>query len=589
MAQNNRDKEYWLIPKRANLHQSIILTKGILDLNYDLKTWNPSKQDRIGSYLGKNGATDSGRNITPQAIRTLLASIPQYFGFLYINNNTTPNTIVVTDAGKKLVDYHLKDIKSMKNLKEGASNNDLINKSLFFLKQFEKLQITNPILLKDCENIFVFPLYVTYVLLLKFKYLDIEEIGYILFKIKDHSELNLAILELENFRKMNLMDRIKLIDTFKKTSLGNISLVQAPTSTYYIKMLMQTGMFTSKKIEISNPNNIEKIKIKAILLKDEYLSDINKFVQSFDINNIFDFGNNLDLWIDYIGDTSIRKVPKEIKIFNNTDSQYILIIEYKNKIIFSDLITEKESIHVAMFKEKEYFFEYIDLTSGQVFKSENLKVTEDIYNNCYMENIDCPAKNSYTTETVKSIGNQIISHTESKNFDEKYTNYLLIIERINGKNYIQNKNLRGGRLEFLFYTLLVILKNNSIIDDVYWNGKISQYGLPTPAPGGKMGIPDIVFIINDVHYLLELTTIKAKSMQWSAEGSSVPDHINHYKNTKNVPTKGLFVAPIHHERVKNGILSQIDEDTSIDFFTDKELLNLFLSNDRNNIIKKLSI
>lgn len=45
MAQKDRDKEYWLIPKRANLHQSVVLLKGIINLGYDGKTWNPSKQD----------------------------------------------------------------------------------------------------------------------------------------------------------------------------------------------------------------------------------------------------------------------------------------------------------------------------------------------------------------------------------------------------------------------------------------------------------------------------------------------------------------------------------------------------------------
>ena len=58
-----------------------MLLKGILDSNYNGKTWNGSKQDRLGSYLGKNGATKNGKNITPQSLRTLLASIPQYFGF----------------------------------------------------------------------------------------------------------------------------------------------------------------------------------------------------------------------------------------------------------------------------------------------------------------------------------------------------------------------------------------------------------------------------------------------------------------------------------------------------------------------------
>ena len=40
MAQQNRSKEIWLIPKRANLHQTICLIDGIIERNYfhQLKT-----------------------------------------------------------------------------------------------------------------------------------------------------------------------------------------------------------------------------------------------------------------------------------------------------------------------------------------------------------------------------------------------------------------------------------------------------------------------------------------------------------------------------------------------------------------------
>ncbi|RBQ26350.1 AlwI family type II restriction endonuclease [Arcobacter sp. CECT 9188] len=589
MAQKNRDKEFWLIPKRANLHQSILLTKGIIDLNYDLKTWNGAKQDRLGSYLGKNGATNNGKNITPQAVRTLLASIPQYLGFLYINSNTTPNTLVVTDAGKKLVDFHKNDFKTMKNLKEGEDNGDTISESEFYLKQFEKLQITNPIILKDCESIFTFPLVASYKLLLELIYLDIEEISYILFKVKDETEINLAKVEIENFRKIDINDRNSIIESFKKTHLGNISLVQAPTSSYFIKLLMQTGIFEENRIVLPNPNNTDVITKKAIIIKPNKIDYVKKIVKEFNLSNTYDFENNLNLWIDYIGDVTIDSVPHNIKFINNSKVEYILNIEYKNRIIFSDLIKITSSTIIPMFKNKNYKITCIDLLSGNILKDEEITITDKIYNHLEL-NYTLDGNSNKLEETVETISKDIIEHNKSQNFDKDFLKYLSVLESITGRNLTTNKNLRGARLELLFYKLLTCLKESDIIDDIYWNGKISQYGLPVPAPGGKTGIPDIVFVIDDVHILLELTTIKSKTMQWSAEGSSVPDHIKYYKEQFKVRTMGIFVAPIHHDRVINGIKSQLlDDDIMMKFLTDEEFLNIFKNSNKNDLKHSLGI
>jgi hypothetical protein len=589
VAQKNRDKEFWLIPKRANLHQSILLTKGIIDLSYDLKTWNGAKQDRLGSYLGKNGATNNGKNITPQAVRTLLASIPQYLGFLYINSNTTPNTLVVTDAGKKLVDFHKNDFKTMKNLKEGEDNGDTISESEFYLKQFEKLQITNPIILKDCESIFTFPLIASYKLLLELVYLDIEEISYILFKIKDETEIDLSKVEIENFRKIDINDRNLIIESFKKTHLGNISLVQAPTSSYFIKLLMQTGIFEEKRILLPNSNNTKEITKKAIIIKSNKIDYVKNIVKEFNLSNTYDFENNLNLWIDYIGDITIDSVPHNIKFINDSKVEYILNIEYKNRIIFSDLIKVANNTFIPMFKNKNYKITCIDLLSGNILKVEEITITDDIYDNFEL-NYTLDGNSNKVEETIETISKDIIEHNKSQNFDKDFLKYLSVLESITGRNLTTNKNLRGARLEFLFYKLLSCLKKSNIIDDIYWNGKIGQYGLPVPAPGGKTGIPDIVFVIDDIHILLELTTIKAKAMQWSAEGSSVPDHIKQYKEQFKVKTMGIFVAPIHHERVITGIKSQLlDDDIIIKFFTDEEILNLFKHSSKNDLKNSLGI
>ena len=117
MAQGNRSKEIWLIPKRGSLHQTICLIDGIIERNYSRSTWNPQKQNNLGVNLKKWGATNSGKNISPQAIRTLTASIPQYLGFLYINTSTTPNTICLTKAGENLWNKHKDDLVKINNLR----------------------------------------------------------------------------------------------------------------------------------------------------------------------------------------------------------------------------------------------------------------------------------------------------------------------------------------------------------------------------------------------------------------------------------------------------------------------------------------
>ena len=65
MAQKNRTKEIWLIPKRVNLHQTICLIDGIIERKYDGTSWNPQKQNNLGVNLKKWGATRDGKNISP--------------------------------------------------------------------------------------------------------------------------------------------------------------------------------------------------------------------------------------------------------------------------------------------------------------------------------------------------------------------------------------------------------------------------------------------------------------------------------------------------------------------------------------------
>lgn len=78
-------------------------------------------------------------------------------------------------------------------------------------------------------------------------------------------------------------------------------------------------------------------------------------------------------------------------------------------------------------------------------------------------------------------------------------------------------------------------------------------------------------------------------MQFQAEGSSVPDHIKLYQEKyPNVTVKGIFCAPLIHDRVHaviNSIL--IQEKIPLISIADEELLDVLNSNTKEELIEKL--
>lgn len=555
MAQKNRDKEYWLIPKRANLHQSVVLLKGILESNYNGKTWNGSKQDRLGAYLGKNGATNSGRNITPQALRTLLASIPQYFGFTFINTDTTPNTLFVTKAGNAIVkelDSFLKNYV-YSNLREAEKDEGTINYSNTYLKQFLKLQLTNPVILKDCENILVFPLIFTLQVLKKTRYLTYEEVALFIFRSKSQNEIDFVTLEIENFRNLEYKKQLQLVETFKQTHIGNISLVQAPTTSYYQKLCSYTGLINKSSVTLEGNN--EKRKVNTIEIISEKESTIDNLLKKYNFEP-YDFKNNLSLWLQYIGNTEVFNTPKDITILNKTNNEQLVVVSENDFIINGNLINPNDAIQFPAIEKNSYKINIYNKTDGSIIETINY-----VYSDKKEIEINNISSRNVNKLDINDIEKEIIEHINSKDFSKTYLKYVSIISKIVNKNLQKSKNLRGSRLEYLFYKYFEKLENKNIIDEVIWNGKIGQYGIPSPSPGGPTGSPDILLFIDDMIIVVELTTIKAKSQQWSAEGASVPDHIRlveeKYSNKK---VFALYLAPIiHEERVTKGMLSRLKD------------------------------
>lgn len=551
MAQKDRNKQFWLIPKRSNLHQTICLIDGIVERNYDKTSWNEQKQNSLGVNLKKWGATRDGKNISNQSIRTLVASVPQYLGFLYINPNTTPNSICLTKAGFNLLNEHRNSLEPIKNLIEDKEK--IITESKSVLLQMEKLQITNPIIAKDCEDIFVFPFRATIKLLLELEYIDREEIAYFLFKLSDESEIDLKIREIKNFRALSTFDRNDLISAFKKTHLGNISLVKASSASYFENICKMTGIIESF---MKKANNCEHV-IPALRVKNDYKDYCtNLFNIKYKGIRTYDYKENLELWIDYIGDPERLYPPLDMSISNNSNEDYFVKI-IKDEITKEFIFIESGKIHqYPIFIDEKYTIEVIDQNDGS--KVHVLEFTPTYDNKILnLDEITKPTKNKLTTEEIAS---QLLEHSNSKNFNTDMLNKLEVIKKCIGIDKTEDKSLRGAHYEYLFYQLLSNLKECGMIDDVIWNGKVGKYGLPVQSPGGKTGTVDMIFIKDNVHYVLELTTIKSKSGQEKAEAISVPDHIKLYSQSIKEFVRGIYSAPLIHDRI-TAMMKTLTEET----------------------------
>ena len=579
MTQKDRSKELWLIPKRVNLHQTICLIDAIIERKYDGTSWNPQKQNNLGANLKKWGATKNGKNISPQAIRTLVA-LPQYLGFVYVNTKTTPNTICLTEAGKALWKKHKDNLRKIPNLTDGGDL--LISESDKVLIQMEKLQITNPIIQKDCQNIFIFPFRFMLKVLIEVGYLDKEEIAFFLFRKRNEDELSVIVQEINNFRKLSFEARKSLIDSFKATHIGNITLVAAPSSGYYIALCQITGIIEKITVKPSN----KKEKITAIRIKDNYLGYVNDILtKKYSKAEVYNFEGNLNLWIDYIGTPERIFPPIGITLNNTTNQDYLIRIIKDNNCVYDDMIGPQSNKKYPMFVGEKYEIELINISTWN--QLPRYIITPDFSKREFDLEISTP-KDDKPSKKVEDIAKQIIAHCEASNFEEETLNRLRIIAKITGIDKTTDKSLRGAYLEFFFYTLLSKLKGENVIDEVVWNGSIGKYELPSPAPGGKTGSPDIIFVIDKRYFVLELTTIKAKSLQFSSEGASVPDHIRLYKERTSNNVIGLFCAPIISERNKQSMLSTIKNyGIKLNCINTVDLLNILLTKDRKIIINNL--
>lgn len=531
----NRSTEIWHIPKRASLHQIIGALNVIKYYKLDGKKW-PNSRKKFDQKFAIWGFTSRGRSLSKNASETLEALL-KYLGLIYVDDN---KLIRITPAGQALIDEHplTKPIVSKRKLKDTISEMGNINSEVI-THQMMKLILTNPSILKYCKNLNIFPFRETILFLLDddIKYLSPDEIAMFLFFMRNKSERLVVKKSILNFRKLPAYKRYNMIMDFKNTPEGKLTLVKAPTSTYWRQLCTNTGLFEVVK--------------KNLYLKNSSKIYANELLELYN-DEIYNFQDNLKLWNEYFTSTSIN-LPINLTItpIITSDNKYLLSVSNNSGIIGGELIKKGDVFKIPVFPCENHLIKVVDLNKGNEVYSKCLNFDQ-------IKSLKIEIKDSlvhkkkdliYYSKLIKQL-------TESKTLDKDYEHQLEIIGNNLGIDFLSKTkipSIRGGRLEFLFYKLLEILEDQEKISELKWNGSLDKYGISRPAPGTQRGLSDIMFKCGEINFLLELTTIKGATAQWKAEGSSVPHHIRNFDPSNTKKVIGIFSPPITHEKIDKSI------------------------------------
>ena len=528
-----RSLEIWHVPKRQNVHQVIGSIQILASSDFNGKSWNTQRKETFNTKLGQAGLTNNGHPLSQSARRTHEALL-KYLGLIYIKKDTTPSTLIVTNAGLELIRIHDSLLNKTRNLR--AIGRQEIKDSPVVKRQMVKLQLTNPVVSEDCLSILLFPFRVTLRLLLELDYLAKEELAYIVFSMKKEDEFDLTVERIRNFRSLPKLQRERELELFKETEVGNLTLVQAPTAGYYMGLCIGTGLCEREK--------------GKLVIRAECEVEVKQLITKYKDVKPFNFGDDLRLWIEYFGDTTRDEPPILVDVsVKNNPHLYVKVYDTAGEEINAGVISsESTSIAFPLFRNEQYIFKFYSFDNAKLITEETHTVSdESVEFDLDLEGND---KADLSFESIKHKIELLLSNS---GFDPDYTSHIENVKKISGRTVFNTAQLRGGRLEHLFYLLLKNLKEQGIVDDVVWDGLVDPFGIAYPAGAGKLADPDLHLFIGNNLYGLELTTIRgeAGSMQWSNEAASANEHFMNINNKLGgtYDFDGIFSAPSISKRV----------------------------------------
>lgn len=124
--------------------------------------------------------------------------------------------------------------------------------------------------IKQLKRIYSFSYVFILKILLRLEYLDEEEIALYLSKIRNEDEWDITIQEIENFRNLSKYNREKLVNAFRETKLGKVTLTQDQYAKRYINLLVNSNITKETKII---PCNKEEY-LTAIEINNDFKGDL---------------------------------------------------------------------------------------------------------------------------------------------------------------------------------------------------------------------------------------------------------------------------------------------------------------------------
>lgn len=471
---------------------------------FEHKTWTEGKQAFYAIILNKKGLSSS---TNPRSTRAILGTF-KFFGFAWAHNRK----LRVTSAGKEFI------------------HGDI---SAVLKKQLLKWQYPNPFEGKGnvapyTRSLKLFPFRVLLKLLKKTGPIIEDELALFVWKTKsdDESELNRVEQEILSFRVLSETERDKICRE------DPLFVTNHEYEAHLRPYIVATGLcaFDPKSrllsIDPSAEPEVSKILSESVEVKTDWRDEKQ--------------------WFEYFGDTKYYHPPKKVELrFRSKKGPAAVIYvvtSYKGSKTYG-VTNQNGSVFFSLYENMKYEVRAFSPKKGETLYKGYVETKPEV-NQVTIQMKKAPLPKKETIEDLTDKVRQLLS----KALDEEIKERVEIWSRIEGKK-IGKKRLgliRGGRFEELTYRLLSMFKDK-VFDDVVWNGRIGEWGLPIPAQKvcqetGKK-LPDILALQNDCVYVIETTLLKGRAQWEKPEAVSVPEHVeNMISKFKDKKIVGVFIA-----------------------------------------------
>jgi len=471
---------------------------------FENKTWTEGKQAFYAILLNKS---DLSSSTNPRSTRAILGTF-KFFGFAWTKNRK----LIITPTGKQFVHGDVSNI---------------------LRKQLLKWQYPNPFEGKGnvapyTRSLKLFPFRAMLKLLRKFGPITEKELALFVWKIKsdDRSELNRVEQEILNFRRLGKTKREKIRNS------DPLYVTCHEYEAHLRPYIIATGLctFDPKSRSLSTDPNakleISKILSESIEVKTDWKDE--------------------EEWFGYFGDTKYYHPPRKVElrfISKKGPGANIYVQVSRNKSKIYGITNHNGSAFFSLYENMKYKVEALCPKESKIFYKGFIVVKPSV-NQITIKIGRAPLPEKETIEGLTEKVSQLLS----KGLDDEIKERIEMRIKIEGKE-ITRKHLRlvrGGRFEELIYRLLNMFKNK-VFDDVVWNGRIGEWGLPIPAQKvsqetGKK-LPDILVFQNDHVYVVETTLLKGRAQWEKPEAVSVPEHVEDMiSEFRDKKVLGIFIA-----------------------------------------------